>query len=169
MGTTANSRLGLSKSAGSYDLGRFKDAQRQDHGGQATALAEIRSGGKSSHWIWYILPQLAALGSSDPARFYGISCLDEAISYLNDDELETNLYEMCGAILDSPTDDPVAIMGSSIDAMKLRSSMTLFELAEAGRGRTMGNLVFSQILGRMFGGQRDDLTLSLVAEERVAF
>ena len=150
-----------------YDLQRFKDAQRQPVGGQATALAEIRSGGKRSHWIWYVLPQHKKLGQSGRSLRYGISCLDEAIAYLRDDELETNLYEICGAILDSPTDDPVTIMGSRIDAMKLRSSMTLFELAGAGLGRT--GLVFSQILDRMFGGERDGLTLSLVANERVAF
>lgn len=160
-------RLGQSAGADDYNLQRFKDAQRRDFDGQAVALEEIRSGGKRSHWIWYILPQHGDLGRSARARYYGISCLDEAIAYLRDDELETNLYEICGAILDSPTDDPVTVMGSHIDAMKLKSSMTLFELAAAGLGRT--GLVFSQILDRMFGGERDALTLSLVADERIAF
>lgn len=153
--------------SGLYDLQRFKDAQRHEPGGQATALAEIRSGGKRSHWIWYVLPQHAELGRSRMATYYGISCLDEAIAYLRDDELQTNLYEICGAILNCPTDDPLTIMGSRIDAVKLRSSMTLFELAAAGLGRT--GLVFSQILDRMFGGERDAATLELIGDERVPF
>lgn len=132
-----------------------------------TALSEIRSRGKRGHWIWYILPQHVALGRSDMATYYGIFCLDETIAYLMDDELQTNLYEICDAILDLGSSDPVAVMGSGIDAMKLRSSMTLFELASLGLGRT--GLVFSQILDRMYGGQRDVLTLDAIGHERVQF
>lgn len=166
MGDIRNPRLGLSRSASAkgYDLDRFKKAQRMEDGGQATALGELRSGGKRSHWIWYILPQLSALGKSDRSHFYGISCLDEAILYLRDDELQTNLYEVCDAILDCRTDDPVSIMGSEVDAMKLRSSMTLFELA-SGRD----DLVLSKIIDRMFGGVRDPETLSLVGQEVIEF
>lgn len=152
---------------GTYNLERFTEAQRQPVNGQQTALDEIRSGGKRGHWIWYVLPQLKALGRSEMSQYYGIANLDEAIAYLADDELETNLYEICGAILNSGVDDPVALMGSSLDATKLRSSMTLFELASPMNGKV--NLVFSQILDKMFDGERDQTTLVLVGNEIVEF
>ena len=160
-------RLMTGEDTSGYDLTRFKVAQHQPVGGQATALAEIRSGGKRSHWIWYVLPQHRELGQSDIALYYGISCLGEAVAYLGDEELEANLIEVCEAILDSPTDDPVTVMGGHTDAMKLRSSMTLFELAAVSLG-TPGS-VFSKVLDRMFGGQRDGLTLAIVGDERVEF
>lgn len=164
MGAIASHRLVPSSVGTTYDLNRFKEAQRRELGGQATALAELRSGGKRTHWIWYIFPQLSVLGRSEMSRFYGLSGLDEAIRYLADDELETNLYEACGAVLDCPTSDPVAVMGSMTDATKLRSSMTLFELASR-----RDDLVFSQILDRFFGGCRDSETLEAVGEETIAF
>lgn len=140
------------------DLERFRRAQRQDVAGQADAVAEIRSGGKRTHWIWYILPQYRGLGFSIMSECYAITSLDEAIAYLGDEELAGNLYEMCDVILASETDDPVTVMGGYIDAQKLRSSVTLFEQASEGGDDTP----FAKVLDRFYGGERDEMTLKLL-------
>ena len=79
-----------------YDLNRFLSAQRRDY---ATALREIRSGRKRSHWIWYIFPQVAGLGMSSTSQFYALSGLDEARAYLNEPTLRAHLLEISGALL----------------------------------------------------------------------
>ena len=104
------------------DLERFYSAQRQDY---ARALAEIQNGYKESHWMWYIFPQIKGLGRSPTAKFYSIKDLDEAIAFLNDPYLGGNLREISAELLNKITDDAEDIFGK-IDAMKLKSSMTLF-------------------------------------------
>src|ERR1700722_5255213 len=107
-----------------FDLQRFRAAQEQG-GAYATALAELRAGRKRSHWIWFVFPQVDGLGSSPMARRYAIRSLDEARAYLADDVLGPRLRESCEALLQlDPSEDAGTVLGG-IDALKLRSSMTL--------------------------------------------
>ncbi len=111
------------------DLARFRDAQDRSAAGFETALREIRSGGKRSHWIWYIFPQLAGLGSSPTAQAYAIQDLNEAVEYLRDPVLSARLIDMTEAVAGRLAADRVRLdrlMGSPIDAQKLVSSLTLF-------------------------------------------
>ncbi len=114
-------------------LNRFLDAQNASFAGYAAALAEIRAGGKRSHWIWYVFPQLAGLGQSPAAETYGIHGRAEANAYLQHPVLRGRLLEISTAVLDQlQRGVPLAtLMGSDIDALKLVSSMTLFNLAAA--------------------------------------
>ncbi|SPH17057.1 hypothetical protein DEA8626_00571 [Defluviimonas aquaemixtae] len=110
------------------DLARFHDAQETTWD---TALAELTAGRKRSHWMWFIFPQLAALGRSPTAKHYGISGLSEARAYLADPTLGPRLHEAARALLLHPADTPEAIFGP-VDALKLRSSATLFRAAGGG-------------------------------------
>ncbi len=110
-------------------LQRFHSAQADAHDGYPTALAEIRTTGKRSHWIWYIFPQLVGLGYSSESRRYGIAGRAEAQAYLEDVRLRARLLEITTAVvkrLEQGWSLP-KIMGSAIDAQKLVSSLTLFE------------------------------------------
>ena len=138
-----------------YDFSKFLDAQEMDY---STALSEIRAGRKTSHWIWYIFPQLAALGRSSTAKFYGIADLDEARAYLNNETLASRLKEITQALLDLPDTDAQKVMGSHVDAIKLRSSMTLFALADPAAD------IFQKVLDKYFSGKRDELTVELCHE-----
>jgi uncharacterized protein (DUF1810 family) len=134
-----------------FDLQRFRAAQEQG-GAYATALAELRAGRKRSHWIWFVFPQIDGLGSSPTARRYAIRSLDEARAYLADDVLGPRLYECCEALLAlGPEADADAVLGG-IDAIKLRSSMTLFGLAAPDE------LSFRRVLDRYYDGQTDTAT-----------
>lgn len=115
-------------------LDRFLTAQHDPAAGIDVALSELASGHKRSHWVWYIFPQLAGLGSSPMAELYGIHGIDEASAYLRHPVLATRLAAAASAVARQLHSDPppsiVTIMGSPIDARKLVSSMTLFgELA----------------------------------------
>jgi uncharacterized protein (DUF1810 family) len=119
-------------------LQRFKDAQEQQHSGFESALAEIRSGGKTGHWIWYVFPQLAGLGSSAASRTYGIDGVAEADRYLRDATLRARYLQIASAVAEQlapPRSTPLlTVMGSAIDASKLVSSLTLFRhIAHARR------------------------------------
>ncbi|MBR2577439.1 MAG: DUF1810 domain-containing protein [Erysipelotrichaceae bacterium] len=138
-----------------YDLKRFNDAQKDDYG---LALREIQSGQKRSHWIWYIFPQLRGLGNSYNSQYYGISCLDEAKAYLEDGILGGRLREISAALLKLDGNDPVSVMGS-IDALKLHSSMTLFN--EASKDD-----VFAEVLDKYYGGRKDGNTLKLLKKRK---
>jgi uncharacterized protein (DUF1810 family) len=106
-------------------LERFRTAQNDRHAGFEVALAEIRSGQKQSHWIWYIFPQLAGLGSSSLSQMYAIDGADEAAEYLKDPVLSERLLTAVAELVNSGV--PLAtVMGSRIDATKLMSSLTLF-------------------------------------------
>jgi uncharacterized protein (DUF1810 family) len=136
-----------------FDLDRFVEAQA---GSYEVALAEIRDGAKRSHWMWYIFPQLAGLGHSAMAKRYAIDSLEQARAYLAHPLLGTRLRRCVAAFqhLSNTTADRVF---GSVDAMKLRSSLTLF--GEAG-----GGLLFEAALDRWFGG-KDPQTLALLADE----
>ena len=113
-------------------LDRFKQAQDSRHPGYATALAELRAGRKTSHWIWYIFPQLRGLGRSPMAVRYALADGDEAAAYLRDPVLAQRLVAAAAAVRGhvapargqgAPLD---VVMGADVDALKLVSSMTLF-------------------------------------------
>jgi uncharacterized protein (DUF1810 family) len=122
-------------------LDRFKQAQDDAYAGFESALEEIRAGGKRGHWIWYIFPQLAGLGTSSTAREFAIDGEAEATAYLRDRQLRERLLSITRAVAEQLTagsatsrDKPVRLsdlMGSEIDAMKIVSSLTLF--AEVAR------------------------------------
>jgi uncharacterized protein (DUF1810 family) len=105
-------------------LERFIEAQ--DHNYQL-ALAEVRSGKKQSHWVWYIFPQMRGLGRSYFAQLYGISDREEAVAYLNHEVLGPRLREITSALLDHVDYSAEEIFGD-LDAMKVRSCMTLFDI-----------------------------------------
>jgi uncharacterized protein (DUF1810 family) len=109
-------------------LERFTRAQDQPHSGFAAAFAELRAGRKTGHWIWYVFPQLAGLGTSEASQLYGIRDGAEAIAYLRDPVLRGRLLSAATAVLERQRAGvPLAhLMGASIDLLKLVSSMTLF-------------------------------------------
>ena len=133
-------------------LDRFLDAQRGDY---AAALAEVRRGRKTSHWMWYIFPQIAGLGQSSTARYYSIRDLEEAREYYTHPVLGQRLREISGALLELRGSDPVAVFGG-IDSMKLKSSMTLFAVAAPD------DPLFQQVLDKYYGGEQDALTLRIL-------
>ncbi len=140
----------MSDTADPYDLQRFVDAQ--DRGGAYEhALQELRQGRKRGHWMWFVFPQLRGLGSSWMAERYGIGSLDEARAYRAHPVLGPRLLECAGVLASADGRSAEAILGP-VDAVKLRSSMTLFARADAGTD------VFRVVLDRFFGGSEDPLT-----------
>ena len=128
-----------------FHLDRFVDAQ--DAGGvHDQALAELRAGRKTSHWMWFVFPQIAGLGRSPTAQHFAISGADEARAYLAHPVLRPRLVEAATVLLDQPARDAVAVLGP-IDAQKLRSSMTLFARAAPDEP------VFGRVLDEFFGGE----------------
>ena len=142
--------------AAADSLERFVEAQEPVY---ATALGEIRRGAKRSHWMWFIFPQLAGLGRSETARFFGVRSLDEAKAYLAHPVLGARLRDCVGALQDitDRSTSAEAVLGA-VDAMKLRSSLTLFVAAGAGP-------LFAAALERWFGGNGDPATLQLLSDE----
>lgn len=133
------------------DLSRFHEAQADTYD---TALAELAAGAKATHWMWFIFPQLRALGRSSTAQYYGIEDLAEARAYLADPVLGPRLIACVRALLGHSGAAPEAIMGP-VDAKKLRSSATLFEAAGGGA-------VFADLLDAFYGGRRCSRTLELL-------
>ena len=133
-----------------HRLQRFVDAQ-DDDGTYESALRELRDGRKRSHWMWYIFPQIAGLGQSPTSRRYAISSLEEARAYVAHPVLGPRLEECVRALLARTGASARDIFGG-IDAMKLRSSMTLFHRADPD------NALYSEVLDRYFGGQPDEAT-----------
>ncbi|MDE6427308.1 MAG: DUF1810 domain-containing protein [Ruminococcus sp.] len=118
------------------------------------ALDEIKNGKKRSHWIWYIFPQLAELGRSSMAKYYGIKDIDEARKYLENDILRVRLIEISEALL-SVDDTAVNILGH-IDTLKVKSCMTLFHMASPE------NKVFSRVIDKFYGGKYDNITIDII-------
>lgn len=142
------------------DLNRFIVAQE---GIYDDALNEVRAGRKETHWMWFVFPQVGGLGMTMMSNYYGICDLEEAKRYLADDVLGFRLREISKAVLELNEADPKKIFGS-IDAMKLRSSMTLFEMATDKEE----DLVFGQVLDKFYEGVRDPLTISICNERKAA-
>lgn len=137
----------------SYDLERFVSAQ--DGGTYDQALAELRAGRKTSHWMWFVFPQIAGLGSSPMTQKYAIAGADEARAYLAHPVLGPRLAEASRAALESGTTDPDVLLGG-IDAMKLRSSMTLFQAVSDDDAQAL----FTDVLETFYGGEPDPETLN---------
>lgn len=130
---------------------RFLKAQEMQYN---QALAEIRNGRKTSHWIWYIFPQLKHLGYSGTAKYYGIEDLDEAREYLANPVLRARLTEISEELLKN-NDTAVNILGHT-DSMKVKSCMTLFHEADPSVE------VFSKVIEKFYDGQYDKLTLDII-------
>jgi uncharacterized protein (DUF1810 family) len=139
-----------------FDLQRFVTAQAPAF---ETVLAELRAGRKRTHWIWFVFPQLVALGRSSTARFYGISSIDEARAYLAHPVLGPRLDLCTGIVLASESPSLHAIFGS-LDDLKFRSCMTLFSLAADDPDNP-----FRHALDRWCNGQADERTLALIDRE----
>jgi uncharacterized protein (DUF1810 family) len=135
-----------------HDLARFVDAQAGLYPG---VLGELRRGRKTSHWMWFVFPQVAGLGESWTSRHYAIASLDEARAYLAHPILGPRLLECSSAVLAAPASSAEAILGS-IDAKKLRSAMTLFLRAAPAEA------VFQAVLDRFWAGIPDALTDALL-------
>jgi uncharacterized protein (DUF1810 family) len=135
-----------------FGLDRFVEAQAPVY---AQALAELQRGHKESHWMWFIFPQVAGLGSSPMARRYAIVSADEARAYLAHPLLGARLREGVAAMLGNRGADAEAILGG-IDALKFRSSMTLFEAVADDPAP------FADALDAFYGGERDRATLGLL-------
>lgn len=130
------------------DLDRFVTAQSGVYDG---ALGELRRGRKTGHWIWFVFPQVAGLGSSEMSRYYAIESLEEARAYLAHPILGPRLLACASAVLTVTGRSAMEILGS-VDALKLRSSMTLFHRAAPAEP------LFRQVLERYFGGVADPAT-----------
>ena len=135
-----------------HDLDRFVRAQAQQY---EQALAEIRSGRKRSHWMWYIFPQCEGLGSSSMSRRYSIKSLNEARAYLNHPVLGPRLVACTRAVLDVEGRSASELFGSP-DDMKLQSCATLFACVSSSGS------VFHQLLHKYFHDRRDVNTLRLL-------
>lgn len=132
-------------------LTKFITAQKKDFN---IALTEIKNGRKQSHWIWYIFPQIAGLGKSATSEYYAIQNLSEAKMYLENEYLHNNLLTICQALLDLEPSNAEKVLGW-IDAMKLKSSMTLFALAQPEEP------IFKKVLNKFFHGELDNKTVKL--------
>ena len=137
------------------DLERFLIAQQIYY---RTALQEIKSGQKRSHWMWFIFPQIAGLGYSETARYYAIKNMDEAKAYMEDYTLGANLIEISQALLEVESNDADEVMGWP-DNLKLKSSMTLFALAKPECE------VFQKVLDKFFHGERDQRTVEILSNQ----
>ena len=138
----------------SNSLNRFIIAQEYMY---VNALEEIKKGEKESHWIWYIFPQLRGLGYSPKAYTYGINGLEEAKVYLDHPVLSSRLIEITEVLLSHQEKDIEDIMGD-IDALKLRSSMTLFALISEPKS------VFHRVLEVFYDSKMDEMTLGLLGK-----
>lgn len=134
------------------DFDRFLYAQELTYD---KALDEVRNGKKESHWMWFIFPQIIGLGVSDTAMLYSISGIGEAKLYLEHEILGPRLVEITKEVLSLETDDPVEVFGE-VDALKLNSSMTLFDYVSDDEN------VFKEVIDKFYDGQKDEKTLQLI-------
>ena len=138
-----------------YDLERFVKIQERDY---EMALREIKNGRKQNHWIWYIFPQVKGLGMSYEANYYGIEDVEEAKLYLEHEVLGKRLLEITRVLYELEDTDPRRVMGSGIDALKLKSSMTLFDYVSGDEK------IFSKVLNKYYGGQKDYKTIKILEQ-----
>ena len=133
-------------------LDRFVQAQTLMY---PSVLKQMQNGKKTSHWMWFMFPQLRGLGTSTLAHLYGISGLGEAKAYLAHPVLSGRLYELCSELLKHKDKTALEIFGD-IDEMKLKSSMTLFALTSEDY------TIFDEVLEHFFGGEMDEVTVKLI-------
>lgn len=136
-------------------IDKFIKAQEKDY---ELALNEIKSGKKSSHWIWYIFPQLSSLGFSSTAKYYGIKDLEEAKEYLENDILKSHLEEITNELLMLPSNDILSIVGFP-DNLKINSSMTLFYLAS-------NNELYKKVIDKYYNSKMDENTIKLLEVQK---
>ena len=136
----------------SFDLDRFVTAQEASY---ERALAELTRGSKTSHWMWFVFPQVAGLGSSDMSRRYAIASIEEAQAYLAHPLVGARYRESVAVLQDLVGTTAEAVFGS-VDAAKLRSSLTLF--AEAAPDEPL----FAAALERWFRGDKDRRTIDIL-------
>ncbi|WBS01323.1 DUF1810 domain-containing protein [Pseudoduganella sp. SL102] len=135
-----------------FDLARFITAQDRVY---HDVVRELRAGRKTSHWMWFIFPQLKELGRSDTAQFYGIASIDEARAYLDHPVLGARLHE-CTRLVNAHAGTPADVILGHVDALKFRSSMTLFSSAAPGEA------CFATALAAFYDGKPDQATLGLL-------
>ena len=135
-----------------FNLQRFLDAQENDY---ADALREIKQGYKQSHWIWFIFPQMRGLGMSYMAEYYGISSIEEARAYLDHPILKARLIEISTALLQHKDRSTAYEILGTIDAIKVRSCMTLFD-------HILPNAIFADVLDAFYNSQRDEKTTQMI-------
>jgi uncharacterized protein (DUF1810 family) len=140
-----------------WRLDRYVTAQERG-GTYQRAVAELRAGAKVSHWMWFVFPQIAGLGMSAMSREYAISSIAEARAYLDHPVLGPRLAECADIVVGTEGRSAERIFGP-VDAMKLRSSMTLFAAASGGN-------VFRAVLTKFFGGAADEATLARLLRRR---
>lgn len=131
---------------------RFVEAQQVNFD---TALSELKAGKKTSHWMWYIFPQIKGLGKSEISKYYAIQNIEEARAYLNNEYLSHNMNELLDVLLKQNTSNPTDIFGKP-DDMKLKSSMTLFALADKN------NEKYKKVLEKYFSGDFDKRTINII-------
>ncbi len=136
------------------NLDRFIEAQERDY---IKALNEIKNGRKTTHWIWYIFPQLDGLGYSSTARYYGINGESEAREYIENEYLRNHLLEISNELLKHENKSISSIMGYP-DDLKLKSCMTLFDYVSDYK-------VFSKIIDKYYDGNYDEITLKMLKEK----
>ncbi|MCW5661682.1 MAG: DUF1810 domain-containing protein [Burkholderiaceae bacterium] len=136
-----------------FELQRFVDAQARVY---ADVTAELAAGSKTSHWMWFVFPQLKGLGRSSTALHFGLGSLDEARAYWRHPVLGARLRECCMLLQALPHGRSAAQVFGSIDVLKLKSCLTLFERAAPDEP------LFAALLERFYGGARDAATLALL-------
>lgn len=137
------------------NLHRFLSPHENDY---QRALSEIKSGKKTSHWMWYIFPQIKELGTTDFAKLYAIEDLAEATEFINHPILSAHLLEISTELLKLKTNDALEILGKP-DNLKLKSCMTLF-------ARVSDEVVFKQLLEKFYNGELDQKTLDILAKNK---
>ena len=143
----------MATDADPFDLQRFVAAQARV---VADVEAELKAGAKTSHWMWFIFPQLKGLGRSSTALHFGLGSLEEAQAYWRHPVLGARLQQCCGWLMALPQGRTAVQVFGSIDALKLRSCLTLFERAAPDEP------VFGQLLQRLYAGERDAATRALI-------
>lgn len=141
------------------NLQRFVDAQSD---GYPDVTRELTGGRKQTHWMWFVFPQLKGLGHSATAQHFGIASLDEAQGYLAHPVLGPRLQECAGLLRDYPGRCPIELILGSTDALKLRSSMTLFMRAST---ESADRDLFAAVLDRYYGGEPDPRTLAMLSAD----
>jgi uncharacterized protein (DUF1810 family) len=130
-------------------LERFREAQNSSYKGFESALEELRTGGKSGHWIWYVFPQISGLGTSGASQTFAIDGEEEAVEFLRDSELRSRLLTIANAVAEQLRSGKAkslrALMGSDIDAKKVVSSLTLFGQVAKKLHETEGIDTYSSI------------------------
>jgi len=137
------------------DLNKFVKAQDSNY---EQALSEVKSGRKSSHWMWYIFPQYKGLGFSETSKYYSIQSLYEARCYLNHPLLGSRLRQITNELLLIDENNANKIFGSP-DDLKLKSCMTLFASVDNSTEKS-----FNKVLDKFFNGRVDEKTLNLIKE-----